>query len=59
MSRPKIKFLALWRNDVPAAMVVFLLALPLTLGIALASGVPMFSGIITAVVGGLVVPLIS
>jgi MFS superfamily sulfate permease-like transporter len=48
-----------WRQDLPAAVVVFLLALPLTLGIALASGVPMFSGIITAVVGGLVTSLVS
>lgn len=47
------------RYDAPAALVVFLVALPLCLGIALASGVPLFSGIIAGVVGGVVVGLIS
>lgn len=44
-----------WRTDVPAAVVVFLVALPLCLGIALASGAPLFAGIISGVVGGIVV----
>lgn len=43
------------RHDLPAAVVVFLVATPLCLGIALASGAPLFSGIIAGVVGGLVV----
>lgn len=43
------------RNDIPAAIVVFLVALPLCLGIALASGAPLFSGIIAGIVGGIVV----
>ncbi|CAL1239383.1 SulP family inorganic anion transporter [Candidatus Methylocalor cossyra] len=43
------------RHDIPAGVVVFLVALPLCLGIALASGAPLFSGIITGIVGGLVV----
>ncbi len=43
------------RSDIPASIVVFLVALPLCLGIALASGAPLFSGIIAGVVGGLVV----
>jgi MFS superfamily sulfate permease-like transporter len=43
------------RNDIPAGVVVFLVALPLCLGIALASGAPMFSGLIAGIVGGLVV----
>jgi MFS superfamily sulfate permease-like transporter len=47
------------RFDLPAGLVVFLVALPLCLGIALASGAPLFSGIVAGVVGGLVVPLIS
>ena len=47
------------KNDFPAGLVVFLVALPLCLGIALASGVPLFSGIIAGVVGGIVVALIS
>lgn len=43
------------RNDLPAGIVVFLVALPLCLGIALASGAPLFSGIIAGMVGGLIV----
>jgi len=46
-------------TDLPAGMVVFLVALPLCLGIALASGAPMFSGIIAGIVGGLVVGVLS
>ncbi|MCU0447987.1 MAG: SulP family inorganic anion transporter [Microscillaceae bacterium] len=47
------------RYDLPAGLVVFLVAVPLSLGIALASGAPFFSGIIAGVIGGLVVPFIS
>lgn len=47
------------KNDLPASVVVFFVALPLCLGIALASGAPLFSGIIAGVVGGIVVGLIS
>ena len=47
------------RYDAPASLVVFLVALPLCLGIALASGVPLFSGIIAGVVGGIVIGLVS
>jgi MFS superfamily sulfate permease-like transporter len=43
------------KNDIPAGMVVFLVALPLCLGIALASGAPLFSGLIAGMVGGLVI----
>lgn len=43
------------REDLPAGIVVFLVALPLCLGIALASGAPLFSGVIAGIVGGLVV----
>src|SRR5690349_20252901 len=42
-------------NDFPSAVVVFLVALPLCLGIALASGAPLFAGLITGIVGGVVV----
>ncbi len=45
--------------DLPASIVVFLVALPLCLGIALASGAPLFSGIIAGVVGGVVVGALS
>jgi MFS superfamily sulfate permease-like transporter len=51
--------LASARRDIPAGIVVFLVALPLCLGIALASGAPLFSGIIAGVVGGVVVSLLS
>ena len=50
---------ATWRDDVPAGVVVFLVALPLCLGIAVASGAPLISGIIAGVVGGLVVGALS
>jgi carbonic anhydrase len=45
----------LLRHDLPASIVVFLIAIPLSLGIAAASGAPLLSGLIAAVVGGLVV----
>ncbi|HOY12426.1 MAG TPA: SulP family inorganic anion transporter [Saprospiraceae bacterium] len=45
--------------DISASIVVFLVALPLCLGIALASGAPLFSGLIAGVVGGIVVGAIS
>jgi MFS superfamily sulfate permease-like transporter len=47
------------KHDGPAGMVVFLVALPLCLGIALGSGAPLFSGIIAGIVGGIVVGLSS
>ncbi|GIF17957.1 carbonic anhydrase [Actinoplanes tereljensis] len=42
------------RHDLPASIVVFLIAIPLSLGIAAASGAPLLAGLIAAVVGGLV-----
>ncbi|OLY93933.1 sulfate permease, SulP family [Cnuella takakiae] len=47
------------RSDFPASIVVFLVALPLCLGVALASNAPLFSGIIAGVVGGVVVGFLS
>ncbi len=47
------------KYDLPAGLVVFLVALPLCLGVALASGAPLFSGIITGIVGGIVVSMAS
>lgn len=42
------------RYDLPASLVVFLVALPLSLGIAVASDAPVVAGLIAAVVGGIV-----
>ncbi|MGR8941134.1 MAG: SulP family inorganic anion transporter, partial [Gammaproteobacteria bacterium] len=47
------------KGDIPAGIVVFLIALPLCLGIALASGAPLFSGLIAGLVGGLIVAWLS
>ena len=47
------------KNDLPASIVVFFVAVPLCLGIALASGAPLFSGIIAGIVGGIVVGMAS
>lgn len=47
------------KEDAVAGLVVFLVALPLCLGIAVACGVPPVSGLVAGIVGGLVVPLIS
>lgn len=47
------------KQDVVAGVVVFLVALPLCLGIAIACGVPPVSGLIAGIVGGIVIPFIS
>lgn len=47
------------KADFPASIVVFFVALPLCLGIALASGAPLFSGLIAGIIGGIVVGAIS
>ncbi|WP_373073906.1 SulP family inorganic anion transporter [Zeaxanthinibacter enoshimensis] len=47
------------KNDIPASIVVFFVALPLCLGIALASGAPLFSGLIAGIVGGILVGALS
>ena len=46
-------------KDLSASIVVFFVALPLCLGIALASGAPLFSGLIAGIIGGVVVGMIS
>jgi MFS superfamily sulfate permease-like transporter len=51
--------LATLRSDVFAGIVVFLVALPLCLGIATASGVAPFAGLMSGIIGGLVVALLS
>ncbi|WP_162302648.1 SulP family inorganic anion transporter, partial [Pararcticibacter amylolyticus] len=57
----KIKYYRLlwFKYDLPAGLSVFFVALPLCLGIALASGAPLYSGILSGIIGGLVVSLIS
>jgi MFS superfamily sulfate permease-like transporter len=47
------------RHDLPAGLSVFLVALPLCMGIALASGAPLYGGLLSGIIGGLVVSLIS
>jgi MFS superfamily sulfate permease-like transporter len=47
------------QDDIPAGLVVFLVALPLCLGVALASGAPLFSGLIAGMIGGLIVSWLS
>jgi MFS superfamily sulfate permease-like transporter len=57
----KIRYYRLiWmKYDLPAGLSVFLVALPLCLGIALASEAPLYSGILSGIIGGIVVSLIS
>jgi len=47
------------RQDLPAGVVVFFVAVPLCLGIALASGAPLFSGLIAGILGGVLVGALS
>ncbi len=47
------------KSDIPASIVVFLVALPLCLGVALASGAPLLSGIVSGVIGGIIVGILS
>jgi MFS superfamily sulfate permease-like transporter len=53
------KILENLKNDLPAGLVVFFVALPLCLGIALASGAPIFSGLIAGIIGGIIVGILS
>ena len=50
-----VKEQALWQQDLLASLVVFLVALPLCMGVALASGAPVAAGLVTGIVGGLLV----
>ncbi|MFT3885611.1 MAG: SulP family inorganic anion transporter [Flavobacteriales bacterium] len=47
------------RHDGPAAVVVFLVAVPLCLGVALASGAPLMSGLVAGIIGGILVGAVS
>lgn len=57
----KIKYYQLvWlKHDLPAGIAVFLVALPLCLGIALASKAPLYAGLVSGIVGGIVVSVVS
>lgn len=48
-----------FKHDLKASITVFFVALPLCLGVSLASGAPIYTGLISGILGGLVVPLIS
>jgi MFS superfamily sulfate permease-like transporter len=54
-----LAFFDTWRDDVPAGIVVFLVALPLCLGIAVTSGAPLVSGVMAGIIGGLVAGALS
>ncbi len=53
------KLFSEFKSDLPASIVVFFVAVPLCLGIALASGAPLFSGIIAGIIGGIIVGVAS
>ncbi|MEU2790586.1 SulP family inorganic anion transporter [Streptomyces sp. NPDC007100] len=48
-----------WRGDLSASVVVFLIAVPLSLGLALATGAPLQAGLVAAAVGGIVAGLLG
>ena len=52
MSKPEVRLLG---RDLTASIVVFLVAMPLCMGIAIASGVPAEKGLITGIIGGIIV----
>lgn len=59
MAQRVVSVLKNLRSDIPSSIVVFLVALPLCLGVALASNAPLFSGIIAGVIGGVVIGSLS
>ncbi|SMB92832.1 sulphate transporter [Hymenobacter roseosalivarius DSM 11622] len=59
LKAPAINYLSTISKDAPAGLVVFLVALPLCLGISLASGAPLLAGVITGIVGGILVSWLS
>ncbi|MES2646804.1 MAG: SulP family inorganic anion transporter [Bacteroidota bacterium] len=59
MKNPQGLTFKYWKNDLPSGLVVFLVALPLCLGISLASGAPFFSGLISGIIGGIVIGSLS
>lgn len=48
-----------WKTDIPAGFSIFLIAMPLCIGIAIASGAPPLAGILSGIVGGIIASLLS
>jgi len=59
MTNNKASVAATLPNDISASVVVFLVALPLCPGVALAPNAPLFSGVIAGIIGGIVVAALS
>ena len=59
MSDKSASVASLILKDFMSGIIVFLVALPLCLGVALASGAPLFSGLVAGVVGGVVIGILS
>lgn len=57
--RSKFYFLSFLKHDFKASITVFFVALPLCLGISLASGTPLYSGLVAGMIGGIVIGLFS
>ncbi|MBL7826551.1 MAG: SulP family inorganic anion transporter [Saprospiraceae bacterium] len=57
--RLKYYLLSFQKHDFRASITVFFVALPLCLGVALASGTPVYSGLAAGVIGGVIIPLFS
>ena len=57
--KTKFYLLSFLKHDFKASITVFFVALPLCLGISLASGTPVYSGLISGIIGGIVISLIS
>ena len=55
----KYYWLMFKKHDLAAGLTVFLVALPLCLGVALASGAPLYSGVLSGIIGGIIVSAIS
>src|SRR5215207_5118261 len=59
MPTPKASLSTTLPRDLASGLVVFLVALPLCLGVALASNAPLFSGVVAGIIGGILVGLLS
>jgi MFS superfamily sulfate permease-like transporter len=57
--KSKFYFFSFLRHDLKASITVYFVALPLCLGVSLASGAPVYTGLLAGIVGGIIIPLIS